>query len=123
LVLGLAWVVFTSDHAFFPETAGTGASVLLLFPGLAAAALAAPARHSLAATLQYPLRLLIWWLAAVCFAVAMASCLRIEGWCNIAIWALATVIAASAAVMMGHRAKALRGAHTLDMVHRGHGQG
>lgn len=109
LVLGLLRVVLSPDHTFFAPGSGTAASVLLLFPGLAAASLITPAKHGLAARLQYPFRLLIWWLAGICFAVAMSSALGLDGWTNVVMWAVCVLAALAAATGIDHRVRLLRG--------------
>ena len=53
-VFGTIRVLFASNHAFLDSNTDAGASVLLLFPGIAASLLAVPARHTLTATVQFP---------------------------------------------------------------------
>lgn len=121
LTAGFAWVWLSADHAFFPSDAGTGSSPLLLAPALATIVLAGPAHHRLAATMQYPLRLLIWGLGALCFSVAVAAALRLDGTANLLLWAGCASAAGGCAIYLGSRFSEIAG-HRDDRSAGGMGQ-
>lgn len=109
MTAGFAWVLFAHNHVFFPADAGTGGSLLLLAPGLATVAIAGPAHHRLAASMQYALRLIIWGLAALCLSVAMSAAVRLDGALNVGWWGASACIAWVAVSFMVLRFRVLGG--------------
>ena len=108
-VAGLVFVCLSANnHQFLPSDSDSSTSLLLLCPGLAVLALSAPARHTLTATLQFPLRLLLWSLGMLSFAVALASGMRLDGAWNITVWAAVAALAVFIAVVVRISTAALR---------------
>jgi hypothetical protein len=87
---GLARVAFADDHLFLASDLDAGASVLLLFPGIAASLLATPTSHTLTATVQFPMRLALWSMGFMSFVLAAATALRLSGLANVLVWSLVT---------------------------------
>lgn len=106
-LLGTLRVLLAHDHTFLASDTDAGASVLLLFPGVAATFLAAPAAHTLTATMQFPLRFIMWAMCAASFALAAATAIRLSGTLNIALWLSITGMTAAGALILRHRGKAL----------------
>jgi hypothetical protein len=107
-LLGTLRVVLARHHVFLPANADSATSVLLLFPGVAAALLATPGAHTLTATLQFPMRFMLWSLSLVSFVLALSAGMRVSSWRDIALWSGASVLTSIVAVVLRWRGAALR---------------
>lgn len=105
VVAGLVRVCLADDHALIPQDTDAAASLLLLFPGIAASAVAGAAGNTLTATLQFPIRLTLWCMSLISFVLATAAAFRLGGVCSIVLWALATAAMLAATITLQVRAK------------------
>lgn len=107
-VAGLLRVCLASDHVVIPENTDAAASLLLLFPGVAASAVAGAARNTLTATLQLPMRFTLWCMSLASFVLATAAAFGLEGIPSIVLWSLATGFMCLAAGILHWRSRQWR---------------
>jgi hypothetical protein len=106
VLLGTVRVVLARHHTLISSNTDTAASLLLLFPGIAATAVAGVARNTLTATLQFPMRLSLWIMSVVSFVLATAAAFRLGGATDIALWGAASVLICAMAVALVNRSRA-----------------
>lgn len=106
-VLGTIRVITNSDHVFLDSDTDAGASLLLLFPGVVASLLASSARHTLTATVQFPMRFTLLCMSLVSFALAAATAVRASGVWNMILWMTVTVVTCLVAYVLWQRGKEL----------------
>jgi len=104
-IAGMVRVILQADHVLLGHDTDAAASLLLLFPGVAASAVAGAARNTLTATLQFPMRLTLWSMSLVSFVLAVSAAFRFGGTPNVVLWGLATgfVLVAAAALQLRSR--------------------
>lgn len=106
-VLGTLRVILAPGHLFLSSNADAGASVLLLFPGVAASLLASPALHTLTATLQFPMRFTLWSMCLGSFMLAVATAISLSGLLNVVLWCVISLLMCLAAYVLYRRGKVL----------------
>lgn len=99
-IAGLIRVILQPDHVLIADETDPGASLLLLFPGIAASAVAGVAPNKLTATLQFPMRLTLWTMSLASFTLAAATGFGLEGTPSIVLWSVITAIVCSAALAL-----------------------
>ena len=85
-LLGTWHVLEARKHLLLAENVDAVAAVLLLFPGVAASAVAGAARNTLTATMQFPMRLALWGMSCGSFVLATAAAFRVGGTANVLLW-------------------------------------
>jgi hypothetical protein len=104
-IAGTIRVLLEPDHTLIGSETDAAASLLLLFPGVAASAVAGAARNTLTATLQFPMRLTLWCMSLASFFLATAAAFRLDGIPNIALWGLVTAFMCLAAFVLHRRSR------------------
>lgn len=104
-VLGTLRVILDPAHTLISNNTDAAAALLLLFPGVAASAVAGAARNTLTATLQFPMRLTLYAMSLASFVLATAAAFRLAGCWNIALWIFISALMCFAAVVMHRRAR------------------
>jgi hypothetical protein len=102
-IAGLIRVILQPDHILIAGETDPGASLLLLFPGIAASAVAGVAPNKLTATLQFPMRITLWAMSLASFTLAVATGFGLEGTANVVLWAAVTTIICLAAIALKSR--------------------
>jgi hypothetical protein len=105
-IAGLLRVVFSDDHTLINGNTDAAASLLLLFPGIAASAVAGVAPNKLTATLQFPMRFTLWTMSLASFSLAVATGFGLKGVPNLALWAVVTAFTCAVAVILRFRSRA-----------------
>jgi hypothetical protein len=104
-IAGTIRVILEPGHALISQDTDAAASLLLLFPGIAASAVAGSARNTLTATLQFPMRLTLWTMSLASFVLATAAAFRLGGYVNIGLWLAVTLITCTAASVLFLRSR------------------
>lgn len=113
-VVGLIRVCLADDHTLIPEETDAAVALLLLFPGIAASAVAGVAKNTLTATIQFPIRLALWGMSLASFVLATAAAFRLSGTWSIVLWGLITFAMCFAALFLRWRSREWRqGANSL----------
>jgi hypothetical protein len=105
VLAGFLRVIFASDHVLLDENVEAAASLLLLFPGLTASAVAR-STHTLTLTLQFPTRLILFGLAVLSFILAVSSAFELGGIINVVLWAVSLGVSLTAAGLLYARSRA-----------------
>jgi hypothetical protein len=97
---GTLRVALQSHHYLIVDETDAAASLLLLFPGVAASAVAGVAPNTLTATLQYPMRLTLWVMSLASFVLATAAAFHFGGVGNLLLWIAITTFMFIAALTL-----------------------
>jgi hypothetical protein len=104
-IAGTIRVVLAPGHTLIADNTDAAASLLLLFPGIAASAVAGAARNTLTATLQFPMRITLWSMSLASFVLATAAAFRLGGVADIVLWGLVSAFMCLAAFGLHLRAR------------------
>jgi hypothetical protein len=85
-LVGTWHVLCAPKHLLIGENTEAVAALLLLFPGIAASAVAGVARNTLTATMQFPMRLTLWGMSCGSFVLATAAAFGLGGRANVYLW-------------------------------------
>jgi hypothetical protein len=96
LALGSLYATFMPGHVVGRRTEDAATALLLLFAGVIGGVLAAPSKHPVTATIQFPTRVVLWTIGAVSFFPAAVVALGIRGLPALAVWYAATAVCAFA---------------------------
>lgn len=108
IAAGFIRILVSKEHVLLAEDTDAGASLLLLFPGVAASMLATPAPHTLTATVQFPLRFTLWGLSFLTFVLASATAVGVRGIAAVFLWASVLMVTVVVGVVLRVRAAKLR---------------
>jgi hypothetical protein len=107
-IAGTLRVILEPEHVLLGKETDAAASLLLLFPGIAASAVAGAAQNTLTATLQFPMRLTLWIMSLLSFVLAVSAAFSLGGISNIVLWSAATAFMLVAAGAMRLRSRQWR---------------
>lgn len=100
------WHVICADkHLLIDDNTDAVAALLLLFPGVAASAVAGAARNTLTATMQFPMRLTLWAMSCGSFVLATAAAFHLGGNENMYLWIGMTTVICLAAIGLFWRSR------------------
>ncbi|HEX5608566.1 MAG TPA: hypothetical protein VFX45_00580 [Solirubrobacterales bacterium] len=105
-IAGLVRVILEPSHQLITSETDSAASILLLFPGIAASAVAGAAANKLTATLQFPMRITLWAMSLASFVLAVATAFHLSGTASIVLWSAVTFIVCLAAIALRLRSRA-----------------
>jgi hypothetical protein len=104
-LVGTWHVIEAPKHLLIKENTEAVAALLLLFPGIAASAVAGVARNTLTATMQFPMRLMLWGMSCGSFVLATAAAFGLGGHENVALWVVVTAGICLAAIGLFWRSR------------------
>jgi hypothetical protein len=104
-IAGLVRVILEPSHQLITSETDSAASILLLFPGIAASAVAGAAANKLTATLQFPMRITLWAMSLASFVLAVATAFHLSGTASIVLWSTVTFIVCLAALALQLRSR------------------
>lgn len=96
LLLGTIYASFVPGHTVGRDAEDASVALLLLFAGVIGGVLAAPGRHPVTATLQFPTRLILWLIGVAAYFPAVAVALGVRGRPALAVWIASTAVCAMA---------------------------
>ena len=86
LSLGALDATLIRGHIVGQHAEDAAAALLLLFAGVIGGVLAAPGKHPITATMQFPTRLVLWAIGVASYFPAAIIALRVRGYPALAVW-------------------------------------
>ena len=114
-------VILEPSHQLIVGETDSAASILLLFPGIAASAVAGAAANKLTATLQFPMRITLWTMSLASFVLAVATAFHLSGTASIVLWSAVTVFVCLAALALRLRSRSWDHARHAPAPKQSHG--